>query len=161
MKIASLYTASLVLAIVALSVNTASATTCLYAGTFEVFAKKHPIIVRATVDSYGSLVPNRTDVFRTMKVTVSETIKGVFPHSTFEFFGDTGMSALRYITRQDFPIGSEHFFLLEGDGISQPLMVCGEASVAIHGDSIHGNKINENQYEVYELGVEEFIQKVM
>lgn len=160
MKIASLYTASLVLAIVALSANTASATSCIYAGTFEVFAKKHPIIVRATVDSYGSLVPNRADVLRTMKVTVSETIKGAFPHSTFEFFGDTGMSALRYITRYDFPIGSEHFFLLEDDGISQPLMVCGEASVVIHGDSVQGNRLGENGYEVYEMGVEEFIQKI-
>lgn len=160
MKIPSLYTASLVLAIVALSVNTASATSCIYAGTFEVFAKKHPIIVRAVVDSYGTLVPNHADVFRTMKVTVSETIKGSFPHSTFEFFGDTGMSALRYITRQDFPIGSEHFFLLEDDDLSQPLMVCGEASVAIHGDSIRGNAIGENGYIVYEMGVEEFIQKV-
>ena len=160
MKIASLYTASLVLAIVALSVNTASATTCLYAGTFEVFAKKHPIIVRATVESYGSLVPNRNDVFRTMKVTVSETIKGVFPHSTFEFFGDTGMSALRYITRYDFLIGSEHFFVLEDDDAIQPLMGCGEASVVIHGDSVQGNRLGENGYEVYEMGVGEFILKV-
>lgn len=160
MKISSFYTTSLLLAVLTLFANPASATTCFYAGTFEVFAKKHPIIVRAVVDSYGSLVPNHADVFRTMKVNVSETIKGSFPHSTFQFFGDTGMSALRYITRQDFPIGSEHFFLLEDDDAFQPLMGCGEASVGIHGDSVQGHTLGENGYEVYEMGVGEFIQKV-
>ena len=39
-------------------------------------------------------------------------------------------------------------------------MVCGEASVAIHGDSILGHTLGENEYIEYEMGVEEFIQKV-
>ena len=160
MKLSSLYTKSIVLALAALSVTTAIGCTCFYAGTFEVYAKQHPIIVRGVVESYGPELPTNAGIFKTMKVSVSDTIKGSFPHSTFEFFGDTGMSCLRYITRQDFPIGSEHFFLLEDYDASQPLMVCGEASVAIHGDSIQGNMISENEYVVYEMGVEEFIQKI-
>ena len=160
MKLSSLYTKSIVLALAALSVTTAIACTCFYAGTFEVYAKQHPIIVRGVVESYGAELPTNAGIFKTMRVSVSDTIKGSFPHTTFEFFGDTGMSCLRYITRQDFPIGSEHFFLLEDDDASQPLMVCGEASVAIHGDSIQGNMISENEYVVYEMDVEGFIQKV-
>lgn len=160
MNISSLYSKSLALAIAALSFSSALACTCFYAGTFEVFAKQHPIIVRGVVESYGAELPTNAGFFKTMKVSVSDTIKGSFSHSTFEFFGDTGMSCLRYITRQDFPIGSEHFFLLEDDDTSQPLMSCGEASVAIHGDSIRGNVIGENEYIDYEMGVEEFIKKV-
>lgn len=160
MKISSLHTKGIVLALSALSVSTAIACTCFYAGTFEVFAKQHPIIVRGVVESYGAELPTNAGIFKTMKVTVSDTIKGSFPHTSFEFFGDTGMSCLRYITRQDFPIGSEHFFLLEDDDTSQPLMSCGEASVAIYGDAIQGHAIGEDGNEVYEIGVEEFINKV-
>ena len=148
------------LALAALSVSTAIACTCFYAGTFEVYSKQHPIIVRGVVESYGVELSTNPGIFKTMKVSVSDTIKGSFSHHSFEFFGDTGMSCLRYITRQDFPIGSEHFFLLEDDDISQPLMSCGEASVAIHGDSIQGHAIGENEYIMYEMGVEEFINKV-
>lgn len=160
MKIYSLYTKSIVFAFAALSVSAAIACTCFYAGTFEVYAKQHPIIVRGVVESYEAELRTISGIFKTMKVSVSDTIKGSFPHSTFEFFGDTGMSCLRYITRQDFPIGSEHFFILEDNDVSQPLMVCGEASVAIHGETIQGHTLGENRYEVYEMGVEEFINKV-
>ena len=39
-------------------------------------------------------------------------------------------------------------------------MGCGEASVVIHGDSVRGHRLGENGYVVYEMGIEEFIQKV-
>lgn len=160
MKPSAIYIKSIVIAVAALTVSTAVACTCFYAGTFEVFAKKYPIIVRAVVDSHGGRLPHNPTVYRTMTVTVSETIKGSFPHTSFEFFGDTGMSCLAYITREDFPVGSEHFFILEDDQPSQPLMVCGEASVSIHGDSIQGHNRAVNGYDGYRMGIEEFISRI-
>lgn len=88
---------------------------CIYAGTFEEFADQHPFIVRGTVTQHGERLPNISGYFKTMTIAVSNTHKGNFPHTTFEFYGDTGMSCLRYITGADYPIGSEHLFILASD----------------------------------------------
>lgn len=109
--------------VAALSFSTSMACTCLYMSVFEEFAKEHPIVIRVTVQGHGEQLPNQPDYFKTMSVAVAETIKGYFPHTELEFFGETGMSCLRYISLEDYPLGSEHFFILESEESIQPLMV--------------------------------------
>ena len=132
----------------------------MYMGVFEEYSKLHPIVVRGTVHEHGDTLPNRSDYFKTMTVTVSETIKGSFPHTAFEFFGDTGMSCLRYITLEDYPIGSEHLFILESEEALQPLMVCGESSVLITQGTIQGHLRDANGYHTYEQDLDEFLTKL-
>lgn len=136
------------------------ACSCVSAGVFEVFAEQHPIIVRGTVLQHGERLPINSDYFRTMTIGVSNTLKGDFPHSTFEFYGDTGMSCLRYITLDDYPIGSEHLFILASDEALQPLMVCGESSLLINGDTVQGQVRDGNGYRTYEIDLNELLDRV-
>lgn len=151
--------ASLALA-AALWASASLACTCVYEGPFTDFAKQHPIIVRGTVQSYGDTLRNHSDRFETMTVTVREIIKGDFPHRQFEFFGDTGMSCLRFITLHDYPIGSEHLFILRDTETVQPLMVCDESSVEIIDNSVHGRVHVPEGIRSYEEALETFLQKL-
>lgn len=151
--------ASLALA-AALWTSASLACTCVYEGPFTEFAEQHPIIVRATVQTYGDRLRNYSDRFETMTVTVREIIKGDFPHRQFEFIGDTGMSCLSFITLHDYPIGSEHLFILRDAESVQPLMVCGESSVEIIGGSIHGRVHVPEGIRSYEETLETFLQKL-
>lgn len=135
------------------------ACTCLYMGTFEEFATEHPVIIKGTVQEYGEQLHNRSGYFQTMSIAVSESIKGSFPHSRLELFGDTGMSCLRYISSEDYPIGSEHLFILESDELVQPLMVCGEASVQITGETVTGHSLHSG-YRKYERNLDEFLAQI-
>lgn len=159
MKIFSLETKAIFIVVAALSFGSSVACTCLYMGSFEEFVQEHPIVVRGTVQGHGEQLRNRSSYFETMSIAVSGTIKGYFPHSEFEFIGDTGMSCLRYITSEDYPIGSEHFFILESEEPIQPLMVCGEASVRIMGDIVKGHSLHGG-YSTYEKDLDEFLEKI-
>ena len=136
------------------------ACTCMYAGVFEVFAEQHPIIVRGTVRQHGERLPNNSRYFKTMTIGVSNTLKGNFPHDTFEFYGDTGMSCLRYITLDDYPVGSEHLFILSSDESLQPLMVCGESSLLINGNTVQGHTQDASGYRTYEMDLNELLDQV-
>lgn len=160
MKIFSLSTKSIIAIAVAVYVSSGFACTCMFAGIFEEFAEQHPIIVRGTVYQHGEILPNNSDYFKTMTIVVSETIKGSFPHTAFEFYGDTGMSCLRYITLDDYPIGSEHLFILESEESLQPLMVCGESSLLIQGDTVQGHVRDASGYHTYELDINELLERV-
>ncbi|MGJ8690490.1 MAG: hypothetical protein ACSHXZ_13335 [Gammaproteobacteria bacterium] len=144
-----------------LSMGTSFACMCFFSGIFEDYADQHPIVIRGTVTQHGEELPNiSTGYFRTMKIDVSGTIKGSFPHTTFEFYGDTGMSCLRYISLRDFPVGSEHLFILRSDESLQPLMSCGESSLLILGDTVQGYVQEASGYNTYELGLEELIGRL-
>lgn len=136
------------------------ACSCAPGGGFEVFAEQHPVIVRGTVLQHDERLPNNSDYFRTMTISVSNTLKGDFPHSTFEFYGDTGMACLRYITLDDYPVGSEHLFILASDDALQPLMVCGESSLLINGDTVQGRSRDTNGYGTYEIDLNELLDRV-
>lgn len=144
----------------AFAINTSFACMCVNLGSFEEFATLHPIIVRGSVREYGEALPNGSGYFNTMTIEVSETIKGDFPHLVFQFYGDTGMSCLRYITAEDYPLGSEHLFILESGNSLQPLMVCGESSVRIVGTTVRGHTLDENGYQIYEKALEEVLNQV-
>lgn len=152
----------LALAIAASTVFASSsyACSCAPAGVFEVFAEQHPFIVRGTVLQHGEKLPNNSGYFRTMTIGVSNTLKGNFPHSTFEFYGDTGMSCLRYITLDDYPVGSEHLFILASDEVLQPLMVCGESSLLINGDTVQGQRRDANGDPTYEIDLSELLDSL-
>lgn len=160
MKIFSSYTKGFIAIAAALSISSSIACLCVYMGTFEEFSKLHPVIVRGTVYEHGQALRDRPGFFKTMTVTVSDTIKGSFPHTEVEFFGDTGMSCLRYITLEDYPLGSEHLFILESDKSAQPLIVCGESSVLITDSTVQGHMRDANGYLTYERDLEEFLDKV-
>ncbi|KKO10923.1 hypothetical protein LCGC14_0024060 [marine sediment metagenome] len=136
------------------------ACTCIFSGAFEVFAEQHPVIVRGKVLQHGERIPNNSGYFKTMTIVVSDTLKGSFPYSTFEFYGDTGMSCLRYITLDDYPVGSEHLFILASDESLQPLMVCGESSLLINGDTVQGRVRDGGGYGTYELNLGELMERV-
>lgn len=136
------------------------ACSCAPGGVFEVFAEQHPVIVRGTVLQHGERLPNNSGYFRTMTIGVSNTLKGNFPHSVFEFYGDTGMSCLRYITLDDYPVGSEHLFILASDETLQPLMVCGESSLLINGDTVQGLRRDANGDPTYEIDINELLDRV-
>ena len=72
----------------------------------------------------------------------------------FDFYGDTGMSCLRYITAEDFPLGSEHFFILSDTDAVQPLLVCGESSLRIEGDRVHGQQPGPAGWEPYSVPID-------
>lgn len=160
MKICSRQIKGLLATIAALSFGSSVACTCLYMGAFEEFAQSYRVVVRGTVLGYGEQLPNKSDYFKTMSVSVSESIKGEFAHSEIEFFGDTGMSCLQYITSEDYPIGSEHLFILESEGPVQPLLVCGESSVRIVGDSVEGQILDSGVYSPYSKNLDEFLELV-
>lgn len=115
MKVISLKVKGIVATLIALSTSFSFACMCIFMGAFADFSKLHPNVVRGTVIGYGEELQNQSNYFKTMTVTVTESIKGAYPHDEVRFRGDTGMSCLRYITRDDYPIGSEHLFILESD----------------------------------------------
>jgi len=159
MKIFSLETKATIIIVAALSFGSSLACSCHYMGVFEEFVKEHPIVVRGTVQKHGEQLRDQSSSFKTMSIVVSETIKGNFPHSEFEFFGDTGMSCLRYITLENYPVGSEHFFILESEEFNQPLMVCGESSVLIMGDIVKGYSLHGG-YSTYEKDLNVFLEQI-
>lgn len=160
MRICSTQIKGILATIATLSFSSSVACTCLYMGMFEEFVKEHPVVVRGSIQEHGERLPNQIGYFRTMSVAVSETIKGNFAHSEIRFFGDTGMSCLRYITSEDYPIGSEHLFILESEESVQPLMVCGEASVRIVGNSVEGRALDSGIYNTYRRNLDEFLELV-
>lgn len=160
MKIFSLSVKGFTAIVASASISSSIACTCMFAGIFEEFAAQHPIVVRGTVYQHGEKLPNNSNYFRTMTIVVSGTIKGNFPHTAFEFYGDTGMSCLRYITPDDYPIGSEHLFILESEESYQPLMVCGESSLLIHGDTAQGHVRDASGYHTYELEINDLLERL-
>ncbi len=70
------------------------------------------------------------------------------------------MSCLRYITLDDYPVGSEHLFILTNDESLQPLLVCGESSLLINGDTVQGHVRDDSEYRTYELGYDELLERV-
>lgn len=153
-------TRGMLVTMAALFFSSSFACTCLYMGTFEEFVKEHPIVVRGTVKEHGEELATQPGYFKTMSVVVSESIKGSFPHSELQFIGDRGMSCLRYITLEDYPVGSEHLFILESEESTQPLMVCGEASVRIRGNSVEGYSLDDGSYSAYERNLDEFLELI-
>ena len=125
-------------------------------GKFQVFAQSHPIVVRGTISKHGDALRINPEYFKDMTIAVTDVVKGDFPHTSFEFYGDTGMSCLRYITADDYPIGSEHLFILSDNSAVQPLMVCGESSVLIQGNTVVGRE----SFEKYTMKLDELIQLV-
>ena len=143
MKAFSLKTRCSLLMLLSLASSSSLACTTLYIGDFLEFSKTQPVIVRATVSSHGAILRINADYFEEMTVTVTGVVKGDFSHDSVVFFGDTGSSCLRYITRAEFPIGSEHLFILESSDSRQPLLVAGESSVRVLGDTILGRDLVE------------------
>lgn len=160
MNIFSFSTKCMVTIVAALSMSASFACMCIFAGIFEEFAEQHPIIVRGTVLEHGEELPNISDSFKTMTVFVTNTVKGNFPHTTFDFYGDTGMSCLRYIALNDYPIGSEHLFILESDEPLQPLMVCGESSLLINGNIVQGHIREASGYRTDEVDLNELLERL-
>lgn len=160
MKVFSQWTKAFIALVATISMSSGFACTCMFAGVFAEFAEQHPIIVRGTIHQHGEKLPNNSSYFKTMTVVVSETVKGTFPHTAFEFYGDTGMSCLRYIALDDYPIGSEHLFILESEESLQPLMVCGESSLLIQGDSVQGHIRDATGFHTYELKIDDLIERV-
>ena len=146
----------LLAAVFAIASSSSLACTMLYQGPFATFAQMQPVIVRARVIAHGDSLHSRADYFEEMTVAVSEVIKGDYSNERIEFFGDTGMSCLRYITLEQFPIGSEHLFILEGSKPRQPLMAVGESSVRIEGDTVHGRDLAEE----YAMSLAELLVRV-
>lgn len=144
----------------ALSMSSSLACSCFYAGVFDEYSRQQPIVVRGTVAEHGAQLRNRSGVFATMTVDVSDSVKGCFPHARFQFEGDTGKSCLRYITDNDYPIGSEHLFILASEESFQPLMSCGESSVLIKGDKAEGHLMDVNGYRTYEVDLEELVESL-
>jgi hypothetical protein len=143
-----------------LATGGAFACSCFYVGTFDVYSRHYPIVVRGTVTDHGETLSINSDYFATMGIEVNERVKGDYPHDAFDFYGDTGMSCLRYITAEDFPLGSEHFFILSDTNALQPLLVCGESSVRIEGNTVHGQELGPDGYTPYAMPVDEFLSRL-
>ncbi|PCI74710.1 MAG: hypothetical protein COB20_14710 [SAR86 cluster bacterium] len=156
MKILSLPIRSTLIILIAIAGSSSLACTSIYIGKFQNFSNTQPIVVRATVVIHGESLRSRADYFEEMTVVVTDVIKGDFPYRSFTFFGDTGMSCLRYITREEFQIGSEHLFILQNAEARQPLLVAGESSVRIEGDTIYGRDL----FEEYTMPLEELVELV-
>jgi hypothetical protein len=160
MKLISRICRNLSPALILLTAGSAFACSCLYVGPFEVYSRNYPIVVRGTVMDHGETLSINSDYFATMGIEVNEIVKGDYPHDAFDFYGDTGMSCLRYITAEDFPLGSEHFFILSDTNALQPLLVCGESSVRIEDSTVLGREPGANGYVTYEMSVDEFLARV-
>lgn len=142
----------------ALASGNVMACSCAHMGIFHEYAGLHPIVIRGTVVGYGSTLRINENYFGTMVVAVDEVIKGSLTFKAVEFYGDTGMSCLRYISEDQYPPGSEHLFILQADTERQPLLGCGEVSVVIDGDRIIGSSPGTGGYSAYEMALEDLIQ---
>ena len=144
--------------IIALSSTYAMACSCFYGGKFQEYSASFPIVVRGTVSSYGDTLRNREGYFSTMYIDVSDVVKGDFSSNHVELQGDTGMSCFKFITNSQFPIGSEHLFLITNNQTTQPLWGCGESSVRIIGDFAEG--IDGNGTGFYRIKLEELVDLI-
>ncbi len=141
----------------AIAISSSYACTCFYQGVFLEYAEAHPIVVRGTISGYGEPLRNDETYYESMTVAVNSVVKGTYPHRRIEFQGDTGMSCLRYVTERDYPIGSEHFFIVSDQAVQQPLLVCGEGSVLLTGERIEGRNPPGSAELTYSIALADFL----
>ena len=138
----------------------ALACTCFYQGEFIEYSRSHPIVIKGRVAFHGQQLRNRENTFTSMLIEVSEVIKGSLDERTVELEGDRGMSCLQYITAEQFPIDSEHLFLLSSAQPVQGLGVCGETSVRVNNGIVEGMSRTSQGMQSYELPLEDVIERI-
>ena len=135
------------------------ACTCLDRGKFKKYSKEQTV-VRATVINYGPKLSHGKTLYATMKVTVSEVIKGSYEFDSINFTGDPGHLCLTYIDSDIYSLGSEHLFIASSVGVDQGLAGCGEVSVSIADGKIHGAWWHREKWSEYSMDYDKFIRKI-
>jgi len=129
----------------------------MYAGEFKEFAKGQTV-VKGIVESLGSKLEHDEGLHATMKVSIRELIKGSYPYKSVNLMGDPGYMCLTYIDSKEYPIGSEHLFILFSQDKEQGLAGCGEVSVSISSGKIHGTKLTDKKFVNYSVNYDRFIK---
>ena len=141
-----------IVAVVSLFPKTTLACSCIYGGEFSEYSSAAQTIVRATVVGYGPELSNIKNHYETMRVEVTQVVKGEPLEDMITIYGDTGMSCLSYIAAEKYPLNSEHFIALPDNTDFQPLGAaippkgCGEASVRVNGSQVEGVDRNRSAY---------------
>ena len=132
---------------------------CTYAGKFDKFSKGQTVI-RGKIKSHGSKLNHGKTLHATMKVSVSELIKGSYPNQSVVFMGDPGHLCLTYVDSNQYQIGSEHLFVLFNEDEKQGLAGCGEVSVSISNGKIHGTSFSDKKLVNYSTNYDRFIKSI-
>jgi len=135
----------------------AAACDCLYWGKFADYVADGKA-VKARIISYGERLPHGKTLYETMTVEVIGVVKGEFAPKTIIFWGDPGHLCRDYVDSRKFKIGSEFLFAVGGDKKDQALGGCGESSILIKNDKVHGQEWIDYEAVPYETNYDEFIK---
>jgi len=119
------------------------ACSCFNGGKFTEYTEG-AWVIRGTVESHGKKPVDVNLAYPTMKVSVDEVIRGEYAHKTIEFLGDYGALCLAPIRPDLYKVGSQHLFMVTAEDRQQGLQGCGESSVEIIDDRVHGVYLREN-----------------
>ncbi len=148
--------------LVTMGAQQAFACSCMDMGRFAEFSRHSPNVARITVIAHGKKFNCGQECSDTMSVAVNEVIRGDVPIKELTLYGDTGMSCLTYIDLKTYPIGSEHLIILQDSESLQPLLGCGEPTVAIVDNTVVGKERDDRtgQYSSYRLSLDQFIKNL-
>jgi len=148
----------LIAVLVLISLQSAYACSCTYRGKFTEYAKGS-VVIEAEIKSYGTKLGHGKTLHKTMKVSITEVIKGTFSHTSIEFQGDPGHLCLSYVDSEKYPIGSKHLFAVLNEQ-KQGLGGCGEVSVSIVGGKVNGIEMVDGKWFQYSVDYDDFIKTV-
>ncbi len=134
------------------------ACSCSYAGNFKQYTAGDSGVVRATVIEYGPRLSHGQTLYESMRIEVTEVVKGEYNNKHLTLLGDPGHLCRDYIDSKRFGIGSEHLISISSEDTTQPLGGCGESSVAIKDGQVVGVELKNNQLIDYSMSLEEYIK---
>ena len=146
--------------------NQAFSCSCVYGGIFAEYSKSFPVVVRVEISSYGESLkgtfgpPGTIPPIGSMKVEVTDVLKGNIDGNELTLSGDTGALCSIYITRSRFPIGSDHLVVLPASKTHQFLPGCGESIILINGSRVNGIDIGKRPVSPYEMDLQEIIDSI-
>ena len=117
-------------------------------------------VAKGTVTAISDLPEEGDPAHPTMTVAIDDVVTGSFSHDVVVLEGDRGWDCLKYVGGQEYPIGSEHLFILLDDDLVQGLFVCGETSVRIREGRVYGERRLFGRFRTYSVDYDRFVRKL-